>query len=295
MRTALEINALLRTTPELLDEGYTRHWIQEAQRKEGIRKLTRGVFISEKDFQELKPWEGYTVQVLTRYKVSPGTVFSHQSAAALLDLALLPMARRRVHIYCRPDSRGSHSGVVKHPRLSDETALAVAPCGARVTDVATSLIDCAQVLTRREACVAADSALSQQLISREELQAAMASYEGRNYRKVQGVASSLTALSESPGETLVRLLLEEMGLAYIQQYRVGAYRADFYLPEYDAFLEFDGDIKYTDYGSYEGVLQAERRRERDFLNSGARIFRTSWEVVYRRPEVFKAQLRAFLR
>lgn len=295
MRTTDELHSLLATTQELMDAGLSSYRIKADCASGILRRLERGVFINTHDLQSLNPWENYPMRVLAKHKISQGTVFSHQSAAGLLDFSLLYPNADKIHIYCQPTSRGTHSGVVKHARLTKNTPLTRLECGVLVTAPTTTLIDCAQVMSFRDAVVTAESALHQRAVPLDILTPSMLSYGGRNYRKVHAVAASLTGLSESPGETLTRLLLDDMGISYIQQYWVNDYRADFFLPDYKAFLEFDGALKYNQFGVYEDVLRRERERERCFLNSGARIFRTDWNTVYAHPYLFKEQLRQFLR
>lgn len=294
MNSIVTLNAAIHTREQLLTSTYSARGITRACKNSELLKLARNIYIPAQKVQNLKPWERYTLKVLTRYRASPSTVFSHRSAASLLGLALPSHPDHKVHVYCDAHSRGTHDGVVKHPRLTAETPHLVTGVGAIVTDVATTVIDCAHGLSFREASMVADSALAQNMISLEELTEKMAAFNRRGHRRVHRVAGSLSALSESPGETLVRLLLDELGIRYVQQYWVGNYRADFYLPDYGAFIEFDGVMKYSEFGEYVEVLRAERDRERSFLNSGARIFRVDWDLVWRRPEVFKAQLQAFL-
>lgn len=295
MRTTNELYALITTTQELKDAGRSSYRIKADCASGILHRLERSVFIEAHSLQSLAPWENYPVRVLAKHKISQRTVFSHQSTASLLGFSLLYIHADKVHIYCKPTSRGAHNGVVKHTRLTKDTPLTRLECGALVTDPTTTLIDCAQVMPFRDAVVTAESALHQRAVSLDVLTPAMLSYRGRNYQKVHAVAVSFTGFSESPGETLTRLLLDDMGLTYIQQYWVNDYRAVFFLPDYNAFVEFDGALKYNQSGAYEDVLRRERDRERRFLNFSARIFRTDWTAVYARPYLFKEQLRQFLR
>jgi len=70
--------------------------------------------------------------------------------------------------------------------------------------------------------------------------------------------SSCPKCSESKGESSIRLLLEEYDISYIQEYKFkkfGNYRFDFYLPELNTCIEYDG-IQHFEAISYFGELNA---------------------------------------
>lgn len=295
MTTLENLTYSLKTRQQLVDEGLNSRGIKAACERQELRKLAYGIYISEQSYAVLKPWERYLLNVLVKFRASPHTVFSHQSAVALLGLAMPVQHDQKVHIYCSSKSRGSLQNVVRHPRLEETTPTYKIAQGITITAPLLTVIDCAQTLSYSNAMIVADSALNQRMCGLSELQQHMKNFSNYRSGKVHKVADALSAGSESPGETLTRLLLDDMGIRYIQQYQVGNYRADFFLPDFGVFIEFDGAFKYTDFGAYEDVLREERYRERNFLNSGARIFRTTWDEVYRRPEIFKQKLAQFLK
>ncbi|MDR6892390.1 hypothetical protein [Falsarthrobacter nasiphocae] len=99
--------------------------------------------------------------------------------------------------------------------------------------------------------------------------------------------SQATPLSESPGESLSRLRIEELGFAapLLQQeltLKTGRHiRADFFWPSARLIGEFDGLAKYSlgaDTGmSPHQALAEEKRRARDIQRQGYAIVRWTWE------------------
>lgn len=299
MRTIEDLGKLLLTKDCLIRQGYTDYGLRTAIRQGHITRLRQGVYIGTQNLQQISTWERYPLQILAQFKSAPSTVFSHQSAAVLHGLALIRMNQQKIHLYCKPSSRGYSPETTRHALLQESTPLAVTPVGAITTDIPTLLLDCARTLPFEEAVVIADSALYAQKISLTELYILLRSFQGRGAAKAYKVAENLSYLSESPGETLTRMRLSELGIRFRQQEPVvlgsKTYRGDFYLIDFDCFVEFDGNMKYSDFGSPEVAIANERARERQFLNSGARIFRTDWSEVFSHPERFENRLKVFLR
>ncbi|GGH61835.1 hypothetical protein GCM10007359_11420 [Rothia aerolata] len=104
----------------------------------------------------------------------------------------------------------------------------------------------------------------------------------------------MSAKAESPGESLTRAVLINMGVKFIEQYPVyvgyRGYRVDFYLPDYNIIIEFDGDIKYSQFGNQTDVEQNERYREKVLQNAGFLVYRTSWNKVLFSPAQVEAEI-----
>jgi very-short-patch-repair endonuclease len=50
---------------------------------------------------------------------------------------------------------------------------------------------------------------------------------------------------ETTPEKVVRHFLDSVGANYIQEYKIGRFWADFYLPDYNAVIEVDGDYWHS--------------------------------------------------
>ncbi|GAA1046184.1 hypothetical protein GCM10009567_04320 [Rothia amarae] len=68
------------------------------------------------------------------------------------------------------------------------------------------------------------------------------------------------------------------------------YRVDFYLPQYDIVVEFDGAVKYQNFGSPDSVVMEERIRETELQNLGLLVYRVRWNEVFTHPELFASGL-----
>lgn len=90
-----------------------------------------------------------------------------------------------------------------------------------------------------------------------------------------------------------------MGVEFIEQYEVHLgyryYRVDFFLPEFNLIIEFDGEVKYTTLGARAQVETMERSREKELQNLGYVMYRTDWATVFRQPQRFKREVLALMR
>lgn len=109
---------------------------------------------------------------------------------------------------------------------------------------------------------------------------------GRMQRRWQRAWEFATPLSESPGESRSRALIEELGFARpalqtsITTDR-GRFRVDFCWPEDGVVGEFDGRVKYFDEATLNGrdpkeVLFQEKQREDALRREGWTVVRWSW-------------------
>lgn len=287
----------LHTHRQLRDRGLSNRKIQTQFESGVLTRIRRGIYVETATLRQLKPWERYALDIRALYLRSPTLVFSHQSALVIHSIATISNPKK-IHFYGGIQSRNTPVGSSNHPFLHDDLPFIQYYSGMRTTIIATTLIDCAKTMPFEEAVIAADSALHQGLISLDDLGESMRGYSGRNKAAVWRVASAMSCLAESPGETLCRLFLDEVGLEYAEQYWVeldGArYRGDFRLKRSGAFVEFDGEHKYTDYGDGAQVLFKERERERRFINSGLPIFRVKWEDLRGNRILLRKRLFAFL-
>ncbi|AXH95670.1 type IV toxin-antitoxin system AbiEi family antitoxin domain-containing protein [Ornithinimicrobium avium] len=134
--------------------------------------------------------------------------------------------------------------------------------------------------------VATDAALRAGLTTKEELTSwleRMPRHPG--IARARQVVNQADARSESAGESILRLLLADLGYIAIPQHKVKdasgkvIARVDFYLPEIDVVVEFDGMVKY---GGKDGkdALEAERQRERRIRGLGHGVARVVWADLY---------------
>lgn len=290
----------IRTIDQMVfRDNLKRSEITKLRQTGKLYNIRRGLYIDSEKYQALPPWDKYTAQLVAFARVAKEPIFSHESAAIFHSLSLVKVPQK-IHVYCAPSSRGTSRDVSKHPLLTEDTQLVscMGSPNAHMTSLLTTLTDCIAKMSFEEGVVLADSALKEHKVSQEILREALLNYRRKNFEKVHAVAHAMSRKSESPGESLTRLLLDKLGLDYQEQYdftyESRYYRGDFYLEEYDLFIEFDGRLKYEVFQPREKVVHRERLREREILKMGHRLFRVDWDDVYRHPDRTMYELRRYI-
>lgn len=294
MKSLAEVSSLVLTRSHFERQNVSRHALSRLKQDGEMIGLRRGVYIETQRWNELNAWEKYAAEAIAFSRVSPQSVFSHQTAALLHGLWVIGEPPQKLHIVTSPHSRGSSRMIIKHPHLTPLTPTVTLPLGMRTTTLQETVVQCARVLPQVSATAIADSALHLKKVSLAELKSHLNSYEGYQKAQVYTVSELMSAKSESPGETGTRLLLREMKLEFVEQYQIWlhgySYRVDFYIPSLGIIIEFDGNLKYTDFGSRGKVEENERFREKVLQNAGYVVFRTTWRRVFFEPEQFKDEL-----
>jgi hypothetical protein len=115
---------------------------------------------------------------------------------------------------------------------------------------------------RRDAIMAADAALGEELLDRADIALALQTATGWPWvRQAREVLALADPLAESPLESITRLALHDAGFpAPRLQVRFGDDRVDFYWPRFGLVLEADGRGKYVGDASWR-----EKQRERRLL------------------------------
>ncbi len=207
---------------------------------------------------------------------------SHHTALADLGLPLHETDPQMVHLTGRSGGRlGRRAGLWIHPSLA-------APSFEKVGGVwrvrpAVAVVQTADVHGTDAGIVAADAALRSGAADREELQRALGVARlGRGRGDADLVVRCADGLSESPGESLARLLFIALGLPAPElQARVCApeglvvARVDFLFPEQRTIVEFDGAVKYEG-ADGRAALVREKRREDDLRALGYQVVRLTW-------------------
>lgn len=188
-----------------------------------------------------------------------------------------------------------------------------------VTTVLRTAVDCAFDLPARESVLVVDSALRVLAAPdrfdpqgsaarwRDVRQRFLAAVDAQGSRRgavrARAVAAIATAYSESPGESVLRLLVIAEGLPAPQvQYEVrlglGQRYLDLSWPELGICLEFDGRGKYERTGD----VWDEKNRQDALSGAGWRFLRVTWAdlsdadaVVRRIKDLFPAEVRRLAR
>ena len=242
-------------------------------------------------------------------------VFAHETAAALWGLPLYRRTVRQVHV-AQTERMGRSTGPVARHRVELDAAdiLWLAP-GIGVTSLARTTYDLLRLLPVEAALCTLDAALRRvsltdgRVIDREaadrllaELRGRVAAAAGRRgIRQARWLLPLSDPRSESPGETVSRLYLFEVGMpardiqCQVPSPHGGYYEVDFDLG--DAWGEFDGAAKYRDSGMTHGrstmeILERQQARQ-DWIRrvTGKPVVR--WTMAdLESPAVLAQRLRA---
>jgi len=235
--------------------------------------LARGAYVDAEAWAGLSPMSAHAVRARAALpRLAPRFALSHASAAAVHGLPRLAPWPERVHV-TDPEARTTSTRVrlVRHAGPLDEVDVAEVQ-GLRVTSPLRTALDLAHAEEHREAVVALDALLHRGLAERPVLEERLAGHHRRRGRAAATRALAASdALAESPGETLCRLVLAELGapVPVLQQgFVVGGrrVRVDFWFAEQGVVLEFDGHEKYAGQRLLRGrapadVVVDEKRRE----------------------------------
>jgi predicted transcriptional regulator of viral defense system len=150
--------------------GLGRHAIQQRVRRGRLHRVYRGVYaVGRRRIQREGWWMAATL--------STDGVLSHRSAAALWALAT-PVEQDEVTI-ATSAGRGERRGLTIHRTSSLPSTETTTRDGIPTTTVARTLLDLAEVVTRRRLERALDESEFRRLFDEEALRAVVASHPGR--------------------------------------------------------------------------------------------------------------------
>lgn len=289
---------------QALASGCTHDQIVRYLRDGRWERIRRGQYAEKVDLAALQPWERarwdhrQKVHAVMNSLRSGSVAVSHQSALLLHGLPIWGLDLNRVHI-SRLDgqSGGVVAGVQHHlGKLTDDDLAMVE--GRMVTGVARAVAESACTTSFEVAVVSIDAALRAHGVSAADTDRLL-----ELSRFWPGSATARAALcfgsrlSESVGESRLRVLLHEHGLpepVLQAEFHDGdglIGRVDFYFPAYDVVIEFDGLLKYG--GGSPEVLIREKRREDRLRALGLTVVRTDWSD-FDRPAHLAATIRQTL-
>jgi hypothetical protein len=263
---------------DLRAAGLSRRDIKAAH--DGMDKLTRGVYVAS----DLEPAEKHLLHcqaVLHRY--GPEATLAGPSAALAWEI---PLPKVPSQVYLRNISSGKLSKEVVRlppgPSLSRE--------GRQISPLDLTVADCARVLSARDALIAADGALNGGLITLDDL--AQLAETLRNTVRVsrfRWVIDNADPLSESPGETWMRMVARSLGYSVTSQHHVvsGERQAwiDLLAEDGRTGLEFQGEIKYQKWGVRKIVDQMLRSGDLEAI--GYRLLDFVWAQLHNESQFDK--------
>lgn len=271
------------TTAEAARIGINREVLRLLVQRKILTRVARGVYVQTSALEQAAhAADRHVLRARPLLRSRPADrAASHLTATLLWDLPVPEVDLTRLHV-CHAQPVGtSRRRAAYTVHLCPGSERIVVHEGLQVVAPATALVGTAMQVATGPAVAAIDAGLQRRLVTRTELEAEL----DRAARVPQVVAARLAVgradgRSESPGESLLRLILVDLGLTVIPQYPVRdgdvvIARVDFYLPELGVVLEFDGRLKYD---GHEGrdALVAEKIREDRIRSLGYGVGRLTW-------------------
>lgn len=268
-----------------LAAGLTASQFRTLVKRGDLVRLRRGVYATASfagqgdESEALSHFVQVTAAIHAQYK-SGSAAASHQSAAILHGIGLLGRPQDAGTVWLtRPPGKYRGDllrGVRLHSaELPEEHVTAV--LGTPVTGPARTVLDLARSLPYAEGVIAADSALQERIITKDQLQAILPFFAGwPGTGKARRVVEFSDPLARSPLESAARVVFAEHGLPApeLQASIPGAGgpaagRADFYWPGYQTIAEAGaGDHEHDS-------------RLRDL---GYRVVRFTWADLFGEPD-----------
>lgn len=266
--------------------GYTRDQILERLADGRWERVRYGQYAERVDLSGLPPWDRQIVEhrQLVHAAVNsmrPGSaVVSHHSALVMHDVPVWHADLVEVQLTRTTGRSGAKAGVRHHRGVLTQQDVTEVN-GLLVTTIARALIESAARSSFEGAVVSADAALRRPQVTTEEVRRLLDGTEfwagGPTIRSALAFADPL---AESVGESRLRVLMHNEGLpsAVLQAEFsdddgfIG--RVDFYFPDHNTVVEFDGLLKYAD-GSRESLIR-EKLREDRLRALGLEVVRITW-------------------
>lgn len=260
------------------------HYVWELLASDSYIRIAPWVAISRSYFSELPAYERQRLRVLAAGKSVYKAIMISKSAARLWGLWVLPPFDEKIEMALQSKSLPVKAETPErylYRKMTLPTGMLTQCMETRCTDVSRTCIDIARLHSFEEGLVAMDSALRQQLTTREQLTRTLTAM-GR----VKGAKNAClaikhaSALSESPFESYFRgiAIAEKLGRKIVPQFVIPPnLRADVCI-DGAVVVEIDGGTKYdgSTYGkSAEQTILAERQREKFIQNQGLMVLRYS--------------------
>lgn len=264
--------------------GVTPHMIRTRVDRGNLHVLHRAVYaVGHAGFVEL----GDEAAALLAY--GAGTGLCHRSAVWLWGF--VRQAPEEIHVSL-PEGRTTRGrpGIRVHRSRTFTPADLTIHKGLPVVKPALALLQLAEYGDDREVELAVDEALAVRAVSRTKLREALVQHgKGRQGAPLMAELAGLrpSSITRSEGEERLRSLILTAGLPepYMQTPLAG-FTADFYWPDADYVVEFDGFA----FHSGRAAWQRDRVKDRTFAANGIRLDRFTWEDITERPLVTIAHI-----
>lgn len=269
--------------------GMSDNDLTRAVRSGRLSRPRRGVYALPRRSETPERDHAHRVRAILRSRDS------HAAGRSTLALAGLPLvnADLSVVVLCGPGRERYRRGdVITYPMPPGESGLVVE--GVPTVSLETAIFQTVARDSLTTAIVAADAALHRALVTWESLQRRRTSL-GRLAPRGRQLLDAVDESSESPGESMMRLIL--IGLGHQVQTQVEIYTPEGLLVgRVDALvdgcivMEFDGAMKYEGADGREALFR-EKRREDALRALGYVVVRVTWADLFT-PGRLEAMVRA---
>jgi hypothetical protein len=229
--------------------------------------------------------------------VLPKAVVSHNSAAAIHRLPLVPYGLVTVSVHSRTTHRFPGVAVLRnHDLQSDHIDLVL---GLPVTTPARTIIDLASSLSQRHLASVVDNSVAANVVSLDEMDSVLADIARRGKPGVQRMRAVLNDRLGDPydGTILERrgiMLLAKAGIdGFVQEYPfpwAPTKRFDVAFPAERLAIEWDSRRWHLQMDA----MRHDRSRDREAIQRGWRILRFTWADVHHAPEIVVDSVRSVL-
>jgi hypothetical protein len=288
VREILRESGLVRVADESVVRGDA---MRRAALRGDVRRLRPGAFVGVEHWEGIGATQRHLLEVRAAVAAARTSVLiSHASAAVLLCLPLVGVRLSRVHATVVGSSGGPPDALVAR-HATDRPVAETVVDGIRVTTAARTVVDLARTSGFLAGVVAGDAALRSGLVTPDQLRDEVRTVGRlRGVRVARDVVAFVDGRSESPGESLSRVRMRELGLAlptlqHVVTDRQGFVgRVDFWWEEAQVIGEFDGRSKYgIAHGASDAadLLWSEKLRE-DRLRGATRatVVRWTWSDAW---------------
>nr|WP_120492796.1 hypothetical protein [Corynebacterium lactis] len=285
-----------------LGEAVGPNVVRGVSAEKGLIRLAYGVYLGAGQWNTMSAAQRYVTQVKALVKRGSSAIITGEAAAAFHGLPLLlreasiPLANSGLRAR---EGHSSGDGGAWNPRVR-RVGNNILPGhvveieGRRVTDVPKSVIDICRTAASENGIIAADAAL-REWCTRAELHEVLDAYpRSRGNRLARSILATATGRSESIGESLTKKCVLDSGIASLDDgpcallQQVEFYdsrgfvgRVDFFVPELNLVIEFDGATKYSAGSAVatEEILVREQAREKRLKNMNLDVLRLCWADV----------------
>lgn len=274
---------------EALRWGMTDNDLSRLVRSGALVRPRRGVYALPRPRETPERDHGRRVRAILRGREAHAAA---RSTPALVELPLVNADLATV-VLCGPGAERYRRGdVITYPMPRGESGLVVE--GVRTVAVETAIFQTVARDSLMTAIVAADAALHRGLVSWDSLQRRRASL-GRLAPRGRQLLAAVDESSESPGESVMRLIL--IGLGHQVQTQVQIFTPDGeFVARVDGLVdgfivtEFDGAMKYEG-AEGRAALFREKQREDALRALGYVVIRVTWADLFT-PGRLAAMIRA---